>query len=668
MAGARRGHDFPFELPADRNYPERDDGVDEGWLERAGEAVLGPLIRFARTRPGRMHGFLPCVELRAAAFAAMDDAALRQVIAELRRKLRRNGMQAASVGEAFALVRELASRHLAMRHHDNQLMGGWAMLQGMVAEMETGEGKTLAATLPAATAALAGHRVHVVTVNDYLVERDHAQMAPLYAALGLSSAAVSAGMDLLQRQAAYRAEIVYVCNKTLVFDYLRDRVTLGGQADPLRLSLERLYGEHARSRRLLLAGLDFAIVDEADSVLVDEARTPLIISDNAVDGDHAAVAHQALEVARQLRLGDDYLLAGAERRIALTEAGRARLIDLARSLGGIWRLTIRREELAVRALSALHKFKRDEHYLVRDGKIQVIDEFTGRVMADRSWSQGLHQLIEAKEGCEITTVKDVLARISYQRFFRRYLHLAGMSGTAAEVAGELGHIYRLAVIRVPAHQPCRRVTETDQIFDQAAAKWDAIVQRVSQLHAGGVPVLLGTRTVAASEEASRRLGAAGIAHRVLSARQDREEAEVVALAGEHGAVTVATNMAGRGTDIKLGEGVEALGGLCVILSERHEAGRIDRQLAGRCARQGDPGRVACYLSLEDALVTTRRQHLLHWLVTRFSAGSWSGACLRRTLVRLAQWQVEGAQFRVRKALLKSDRQLGTLLAFSGRPE
>jgi preprotein translocase subunit SecA len=289
-------------------------------------------------------------------------------------------------------------------------------------------------------------------------------------------------------------------------------------------------------------------------------------------------------------------------------------------------------------------------------------------MADRSWGQGLHQMIEAKEGCDITGVKDVLAKISYQRFFRRYLHLAGMSGTVAEVASELGDVYRLAVMRVPSHRPNRRVVVTDHVFDTAEAKWRSIVSRVQALHQQGVPVLIGTRTVAVAEEASRRLAAEGLPHSVLSARQDGEEAGIVAQAGQKGAITVATNMAGRGTDIKLAEGVDALGGLCVLLAERHDAARIDRQLAGRCARQGDAGRVEGHLALDDALLLPLSTRPEAWLTRRVSESSVLGQWLRRKLVRLAQRRMERSAYHARQGLLKSDRQLGDVLAFSGRPE
>jgi preprotein translocase subunit SecA len=321
------------------------------------------------------------------------------------------------------------------------------------------------------------------------------------------------------------------------------------------------------------------------------------------------------------------------------------------------------------ALTALHLFVRDDHYLVREGKIQVIDEHTGRVMADRSWGQGLHQLIESKEGCEITPRKEPLARISYQRFFRRYLRLSGMTGTGAEVAGEFGTVYGLPVVRVPTHRPSKRIYRPDRIFQTEQEKWQAIADRVAELNARGVPVLLGTRSVAASEVASGLLAARGLEHTVLNAKQDEEEAQIVAGAGAVGRITVATNMAGRGTDIQLLPEVSDLGGLHVILSERYEAGRIDRQLAGRCARQGDPGTFEAILSLEDPVLDPFRGGLLDWLVRRFVLPGVPGeAACKRLLIRFAQYRTERMQSRVRKNLLKTDKQMGDILSFSGRPE
>ncbi|MES2533127.1 MAG: prepilin peptidase, partial [Pseudomonadota bacterium] len=607
-------------------YPERPELRGDLLLDRLGDAVVGRLGRSLRARPSRVRAIVRQVKPHAVPLHALDADGLREEARELTRQLRREGMQDVLVARAFALVRETADRILGMRHFDTQLIGGWVLLQGMVAEMETGEGKTLTATLPACTAALAGQPVHVITVNDYLVERDHALMQPVYAALGISSAAVTSEMTHAQRQLAYACDVVYCTNKTVVFDYLRDRIVLGAQADSLHLKLEKIYGgdggdggKPTRVSRLLLRGLSFAIVDEADSVLADEAGTPLIISAEVSSPGEAQLAAQAIALAGQLVEGEHFGVLAGERRIEMREAGHQRAIDLSDSLGGAWAITLRREELVSQALTALHLFARDEQYLVRDGKIQVIDEFTGRVMADRSWGQGLHQLIEVKEGCDVTPRREPLARISYQRFFRRYRLLSGMSGTASEVAGELGSIYGLAVVKVPTNRPSRRRTLADRVFQTDAQKWDAVMARVLEHHARGAPVLVGTRSVVSSETLGALLAVRGIDHQVLNAKQDGAEAEVVAGAGQRGRITIATNMAGRGTDIKISPDTVALGGLHVILTERHEAGRIDRQIAGRCARQGDPGHVEAILSLQDALVAPHAQGLQAVAVRRLAA-------------------------------------------------
>jgi preprotein translocase subunit SecA len=656
-------------LGPDAIYPEHSQHWDPKWVERAGLATFGRVARLLRASPRRAWSIVPLTAAAEPEFASLELAELAGLAREMGRRLRTDGITRQHASRTFALVRRAAQLTLGKRHFDVQLVGGWVMLQGMIAEMQTGEGKTLTATLAAATAALAGRPVHVITVNDYLVARDAELMRPVYASLGLSVAAVTAEMEHHQRQDAYRADIVYCSNKTVVFDYLRDRIVLGPTASDLQLKVERMAGSQARTGRLLLRGLHYAIVDEADSVLVDEARTPLIISASAgAEGDEAT-ARTAYALAGQIAEGEHYRIYKGDRRVVLTEAGRQRLIDLCQGHGGLWAVPIRREEVVLRALTAIHLFHRDEHYLVREGKIQVVDEFTGRVMPDRSWGQGLHQLIEVKEGCAVTEVRDTLARISYQRFFQRYLHLSGMTGTAQEVKTELGAVYNLPVVTIPTNRPSRRVRHADQVFSGDERKWVYLAERVEALHAKGVPVLIGTRSVASSEIASAALAARSVPHTLLSAKQDQAEAEVVAHAGEAGAVTIATNMAGRGTDIALGDGVAEKGGLHVILTERHEAGRIDRQLAGRAARQGDPGSFEAMLSLEDALLLPVKGGVVERQLAPWMADGMPFAHpLRVAWIRYAQWRTERTQAGVRRHLLKSDRQLGRTLSFSGRPE
>jgi preprotein translocase subunit SecA len=556
-----------------------------------------------------------------------------------------------------------------MRHFESQLIGGWIMSEGMLAEMETGEGKTLTATLTAATAALAGIPVHIITVNDYLVVRDAENMKPLYKALGLKVGAATSSMDTAARQAAYACDITYCTNKQIAFDYLRDRIVMGSDCNRLRLQLESAHNNNCRQSRSLLRGLCFAIVDEADSVLIDEARTPLIISREQPMPEEENLYRQAMQLAGQFARDRDFNVNQAERRIYLSGAGSSKLEELAAPLGGAWNGRRRREELIRQALSAQHLFRRDKDYLVHDSKVLIVDANTGRIMPDRSWEHGLHQLIEIKENCTVTGRRVHMARLTYQRFFRRYLRLAGMTGTAREVAGELWSVYGLHVRRVPTHRPCIRKNNGEQIFPDKPIKWQAVVQTAAKMHAAGRPVLIGTTSISDSEHVSLLLTNGNIPHQVLSARQDEDEARKIACAGEQGQITVATNMAGRGTDIPLGPGVAALGGLHVIATEPNEAKRIDRQLYGRCARQGDPGSYEIVMSLEDELVTTYSEKFLRRFLYKILKNElFFSQIISVKAIYRAQQRLEQRHRNMRQDLLQHDRQLSRVLAFSGPME
>jgi preprotein translocase subunit SecA len=644
-------------------YPERAD-LHETWIDRAGTTVES--VARARFPARHLFGIVDRVSTHGPRLAAMADDDLRREARALRLELRRYGLRKPAVARAFALVREVAERTIGMRHFDVQLAGGWALLEGMVAEMETGEGKTVTATLPASTAALAGIPVHVVTVNDYLARRDAEWMTPIYRFLGLGVGPVVHGTETSERRAAYACDVTYCCNKEIAFDYLRDRLVLGSHAGNLHLKMESLSGEASRTRRLLLRGLRYAIVDEADSVLIDEARTPLILSGQSEDVDEERLAGQALALAKTLNAGEHFRIIPAERRLELTDRGKDRLFDLAEPIGGPWRINLLREEMVRNALAALYLFIRDEHYLVRDDKVQIVDEYTGRILADRSWTAGLHQLVEVKEGCTVTPRKVTIAQMTYQRFFRRYQRLAGMTGTAREMAREFWTVYRLPVATIPTARPTRRRWLRQRILPATEDKWKAVTERVGELQRAGRPVLVGTRSVAGSEQASQHLTRARICHHVLNAAQDQDEAEIVAQAGEWGRVTIATNMAGRGTDIKLAAGVAELGGLHVIMSERHDAGRIDRQLAGRCGRQGDPGSVEAILSLDDPLLDVIRDGPVSRLAIAV-AKRWRGRHFG-WLFDKAQRKAERTHSRMRRELLKLDRKLGIMLAFAGKRE
>lgn len=650
-------------LPPVRVYPERHDPRPH-WLDPI-ETFIKRLINRA-TAPWRRLRFdrlTRRIDRAGPQLSKLTEADLAVRTVAVRQALRRNGLTDALIIDAYALIREQAHRTLGLRPHKVQLLGGLAILDGALAEMDTGEGKTLTATLAAGTAAMAGTPVHVITVNDYLANRDAETMTPLFARLGLTVGIVVHGLGPDERRRAYAADITYAANKEITFDYLRDRVKLGGQPRNAHLKLDRL--NQTATDALVMRGLHFAIVDEADSVLVDEARTPLILSRETDAAAERAWAEQAHALANDMAEDRDYRIIRDERRVVLTEAGRTRLEEAGERIGGIWANRIRREQAARQALTARLMFKRGDHYLVRDGKVVIVDEYTGRVMEERSWSDGLHQLVEFKEDVEVTSRKETMARMTYQRFFRRYRRLAGMTGTAREVAAELWAVYRLRVVRVPTNKPSQRTALPARICASRVEKWDAIVDRARTLYRAGRPVLIGTRSVNASEEAAEALASAGLPHEVLNANEDGREAEIIARAGGPGRITVATNMAGRGVDIALGRGVEAAGGLHVILSERHDSRRIDRQLEGRTARRGEPGTTEEILSLEDSLLDIEGTSLL-----RRGAGSPGplGKLAARLLFRSAQARAERAHSQARRILLEQDRRLGTILAFSGKPE
>ena len=646
-------------------YPQRED-IRASWLDRAADNIGGFMRQYVRGRSLRYQEFIDAVNEKAIDLDGVEDKVLKTRVAQFRKRLYSEGLRDELVAESFAMVREMTSRRLHMRQYDVQLYGGWVMLQGMVAEMETGEGKTLTATLPACTAALAGIPVHIVTVNDFLVARDAKWMGPVYHALGLTVGTITESMSLEQRRKAYACDITYCTNKQLVFDYLKDRLLLDQEDRRLHLQLENLYKAQPRTSRLLMRGLCFAIVDEADSVLIDEARTPLIISNSGKMEQEEATYREAIRMARKLSRPRDFTLSVRDKRVDLTDFGKSQIRHFSRGMSGVWNGAKRRNELIKQALAALHLYLVDKHYLVNDGKAQIIDEYTGRVMADRSWEMGLHQMIETKEGCEITGRQETLARISYQKFFRRYLRLAGMTGTAHEVTRELSLVYRLNVVRVPTNRSMQRRHLSDYVYVSDARKWEKIIQSVRGLHQQKRPILIGTRSVATSEYLSKLLTEEGMQHQVLNARQDQDEAQIIAQAGHLGRISVATNMAGRGTDIRLAPGVTELGGLHVLATERHEARRIDRQLFGRGGRQGDPGSYQAIVSLEDDFMSDFYGKVLirPFINRKKPLPGWLG----RLLVGLAQSSAEHYHSRIRRDLLKQDDNLSDMLAFTGRGE
>jgi len=646
------------ERPADKELPR---GLDAAWDAATGIAALAVP---RRTRALRRAEKVVAMEKE---FTDLSESKLREQAVELRRIFRLGRETPEILDRAFAAVREIAFRQLGMRPFHVQVAGALALEAGSVVEMATGEGKTLTATMPATIAGWRGRGCHVITVNDYLAARDAEWMGTVYRFCGLSVAAVEQGMDPADRRAAYQADITYCTNKEVTADFLRDRLSLGRlQGLPSALMAKIADGAGSGTDRLVQRGLAYAIVDEADSVLIDEAVTPLIISGNAPNQEQVQAFRDSVALSMQLEIQRDYKTNERYREVDLTDAGKERLAELAKELGGVWAGARRREELVIQALTAREFYVRDKQYVVDGNKVVIVDEFTGRLMPDREWREGLHQAVEAKESLEVNPPKDTFARLSFQRFFRLYRKLSGMTGTAAEGWREFWQIYHLPVVTLPTNRPCIRSHLPDRVFVTEDAKWKAIVDAIRRVNQTGRPVLVGTRSVGSSERLSRMLTEVGLGNQVLNAVRHKEEAQVVAAAGQRGRITVATNMAGRGTDIKLGAGVAEVGGLHVLATERHEAGRIDRQLFGRCARQGDPGTCQAIVSLEDELVKRHAPHISSSLRRRY--GGREGEVrsrLARIAFNIAQRRAERLALSQRKGVLQSDNWLDQYLGFAG---
>ncbi|MCK9274179.1 MAG: preprotein translocase subunit SecA [Syntrophales bacterium] len=539
------------------------------------------------------------------------------------------------VAEAFAVVREAANRTVGMRPFDVQLLGGLVLHEGKIAEMKTGEGKTLAATLPIYVNALSGKGVHVVTVNDYLAKRDAEWMGPVYRYLGLSVGTVVHGLSDDERRAAYGCDITYGTNNEFGFDYLRDNMKF-------------------RIEDYVQRDFNYAIVDEVDSILVDEARTPLIISGPSEESTDKY--YRINQVIPRLRKDEHFSIDEKSRTVVLTEAGVARVEELLKVQNLYEPKNIEILHHVNQALKAHTLFKRDVDYLVKEGQVIIVDEFTGRVMPGRRYSDGLHQALEAKEKVKIEQENQTLASVTFQNYFRMYEKLAGMTGTADTEAAEFQKIYNLEVIVIPTNMPMIRIDYPDLIYKTQKEKFNAVIDEIKELNAIRRPVLVGTISIEKSELLSKQLSKHGIKHNVLNAKNHEKEAEIIAQAGQPGSVTISTNMAGRGTDIKLGEGIAELGGLHILGTERHESRRIDNQLRGRSGRQGDKGSSRFYLSLEDDLLRIFGADRISSVMNRI--GVEEGEPIEHNLISRAienaQKRVEGQNFDIRKHLLEYD--------------
>lgn len=633
-------------------YPERRlSGLDNGESRLSGGPAF--LRKFAIDRLKRT---VSHAMQRREEISRLSESEVKQRALHLRTQMSRDGLADHLVTEALSLVSCTSGRVLGIEPFETQLLAARIMLDNRLAEMSTGEGKTLAAGLCAATAALAGVPVHVITSNDYLVVRDAEWLRPLYTALDLRVDCVTQPMTAGQRRIAYRADITYCTAKELVFDYLRDIMARRGARSDLHIRIGRMAAPAGSCRELVMQGLCMAIVDEADSILIDEARVPLILSvkpDNAGQyQDHI----RALQVAERLDVATDFRLDTTRMTATLSDSGRSRLEGLASELGSIGRNRLHREDLVCQALAALHLYQRDKHYLVDQESITIIDETTGRTSPGRVWSRGLHQLIECKEGCRVTEEQVTSAQITYQRFFQKYLRLGGMSGTLREASRELSAVYDLDVVKVPDRRPNIRRLLPTIIYPDHTAQYRAVVSEVAQRLITGQPVLIGTDSVGESERISASLKENGIEHTVLNARQDKHEAEIVARAGMVAQVTVATNMAGRGTDIPLGPGSAERGGLHVISCQHNSSRRIDRQLIGRCARQGDPGSAQTILCFSQPLLYATIPGVMRSLVIK-SNGVARPQWLIRLMSRIPQILEENRQRVQRREMLKQDQEL-----------
>ena len=540
--------------------------------------------------------------------------------------------------EAFALVREAAKRTINMRHFDVQLIGGIVLYQGKIAEMATGEGKTLVATLPAYLNALQYKSVHIVTVNDYLAKRDRFWMGPVYEFLGLKVGLIQHDMNTKQRKEAYQSNIVYGTNNEFGFDYLRDNMSIH-EADIVQ-------EKH-----------DYAIIDEVDSILVDEARTPLIISGPTEESTKKYF--QIDKLVYHLKEEDDYKINEKERTIFLTEKGVAKMEKLL-GIDNLYSQTnMVLQHHIIQALRAHKLYKKDVDYVVKDGEVIIVDEFTGRLMFGRRYSDGLHQAIEAKENVTIAKESQTLATITFQNFFRLYKKIAGMTGTAKTEEDEFIEIYNLPVVVIPTNKELKRHSFSDVIYRTEKEKFNAVISEIKELYKKGRPVLVGTVSIDKSERISKLLNLEKIEHSVLNAKNHEREAEIVAEAGQKGRVTISTNMAGRGTDIVLGEGVAGLGGLHVIGTERHESRRIDNQLRGRSGRQGDPGSSRFFLSLEDDLMRLFGSERIAGIMEKL--GVEEGTPIEHSFITRsiegAQKRVESRNFEIRKQLLEFDNEM-----------
>jgi len=611
-----------------------------------------------------IHKFAQAIAVHKDALKELDQSQLVQKFQHTVQLLSRETNHNQSIALIFACVGEAISRVFNIYPHPVQFMGAYILLTGRLAEMPTGEGKTLVASMAATIMAATGNFVHVLTTNAYLAQRDEEELRPLFEFFQLSSGAIHSEMEVPERKENYQKQICYVSANEIVFDYLKDHISGKGTQPRQIENLRSLATGKVADDTMIVPALHFCIVDEADSVFIDEAQTPMVISQETEGLIEAPVIHWAIAQARELIRDVDFTILEAEHHVEIENISPEKQVPIPQDARPIWYNHAWKMLLVKQALTALYLYHKDQHYIIQDNKIQIVDESTGRIMADRSWEQGLHQLIEAKENIELTKGRDTLARMTFQRFFRRYLLLSGLTGTGLEVARELWMIYRLKVCQIPPNIPSKRKQFRHRYFKTNEQKYQAIAKHAKAIADTKRSVLVGTRSIEASEAISEALARLSIEHIVLNARQDAHEASIIAEAGYSGKITIATNMAGRGTDIKLRPETKQAGGLHVILTEFHESARIDRQLYGRAGRQGDQGSCVAYISGEDQLM----QQNIPWLIKfiNFIPFIYLQYIFLIFAVKRMQKKCQKRAYQNRISMFKHDKKLNSQIGFAGK--
>lgn len=606
-------------------------------------------------------------------FTELSDEELKKESQRLREVFMLGRESRSAVNEAFALIREVCWRVKKMKPYKVQIAGGLAIELGCIAEMSTGEGKTLTATMPGVIAGWRGKGCHIMTTNSYLAKRDAEEMGPVYEFCGLTVGHLEDTMQPEERRQAYLADITYCTNKDVAADFLRDQMALGHGNNGTSELLKKISGtSDSQAYQTVLRGLECAIVDEADSVLIDDGVTPLLISGESPNKEEQSkVYKQAYEMTKLFHENQHYTVDNRYREIVINKSGEKLLLTESSKLGGLWSGEVRSYELLNQALTVKHFFIRDKQYIIDDGKVVIVDEATGRLMPDRFWRAGIHQAVEAKEEVEINADKDTFARISFQKFFRLYSKLSGMTGTGKEAVREFWFYYHRSVVKIPTNRKCIRKQAWDRVYISESSKWRAVLRNIKKVHSEGRPVLIGTGSIKDSHIISEMLSGAGVEHQVLNAIHHAEEAGIVSVAGELGKVTVATNMAGRGTDIKIPEESKLAGGLHVVATERFESYRIDRQLYGRSSRQGDPGSAIALVCLDDQLLKQYGGFLRKLLKVSMIFFSVRGRIWFpgiRLILWISQRRSVKAGRQMRKSVLKSDNWLENTLGFTGKSE